>query len=157
MRLRDSRPVGRGACAREVGKAGCPPRPNGVAMVTRGPSIACFRRLASLGAALVAVGLGSPLAPAQGQGVEDWSQTLTLLGSQLQGRRLAADASGSIYVTGHYFNYRIVTARLAPNRTVLWQHDFSNPGTREHADWMTIDPRGGPVAISRRSGCASAA
>lgn len=96
-------------------------------------------------AALLLGTLSAAPAAAQGQVVEDWTSTLTLLGSQLHGRMIAVDASDSIYVTGHYPNYRIVTAKFAADGTPLWQVDFSNPGTREHAAWLTVDAFGDVV------------
>lgn len=93
-----------------------------------------------LGIALFAASL-APVR-AQGQVVEDWTRTVTLLGSNIYGTMIAADAQDAIYVTGYYSYYRIVTAKFAANGTPLWQIDFSNPGTREHAAWLTVDPFG---------------
>ncbi len=99
--------------------------------------------LLRLGAAFVGVSFVS--ASAQGVVVEDWSRTVTLLGANIYGAMVAVDANDAIYVTGHYPNYRIVTAKFAPDGTPLWQVDFSNPGTREHASWLTVDAFGDVV------------
>lgn len=109
-------------------------------------SCAMRRRLAAfllrpcLGLALIAASLAT--LRAQGQVVEDWTRTVTLLGSHIYGAMIATDAQDSIYATGHYPRYRIVTAKFAPDGTPLWQVDFSNPGTREEASWLAVDPFG---------------
>lgn len=82
---------------------------------------------------------------AQGRATPDWSRTLTLLGANLYGAMIARGADDSIYVTGHYPNYRIVTAKFAADGTPLWQRDFANVGTREHAAWLTVDAFGDVV------------
>ncbi|MBK8979442.1 MAG: hypothetical protein IPM29_26380 [Planctomycetes bacterium] len=98
--------------------------------------------LLSSGAVLA---LAAGVARAQGEVVEDWARTLTLNGSQIHGRMIAADGNDATYVTGHYPNYHLVTAKLAANGAVLWQAEFSNPGTREHAAWLCVDPFGDVV------------
>ncbi len=116
-------------------------------MTSRVPFRAVSRVLAALpAAAILLTALAAPVR-AQGQVVDDWSQTLTLQGSQLHGQRMVVGSDDSIFVTGHAFNYRIVTARLAADGTLLWQRDFSNAGTREHADWMTLDPFGDLIVV----------
>lgn len=84
-----------------------------------------------VGAALACLALPSVLA--QGRVALDWSRTLTAYGGQLYGAMVGVAADDAIYVTGYYPNYRIITAKFTPNGTPLWQVDFSNPGTREHA------------------------
>ena len=90
------------------------------------------------------------LAPARAQGnvVEDWTRTLLLNNAQLHGAMIGADRQGSIFVTGHAPNYHVVTAKFAANGTRLWQVEYSNPGTREQAAWLAVDPFGDVVVAA---------
>lgn len=84
---------------------------------------------------------------AQGQATEDWTHTLTLLGSNIYGTSVRTGADGAIYVAGYYPNYKIVVAKLAANGAPQWQTTFDNVGTREHATWMTLDAFGDVVVV----------
>lgn len=102
-----------------------------------------FRRsLPTLRATTAFASLTIAALTAQGTVVQDWSRTVTLFGSNIYGTKIAKDANDAIYVTGYYPYYRIVTAKFAPDGTPLWQVDFANPGTKEHAAWVTVDPFG---------------
>lgn len=79
---------------------------------------------------------------AQGSVVEDWTQTVTLSGSQIHGVMGARDATGAIYVTGHNPYDRIVTAKFAADGTPLWQQTFQQPSLHFQASWLTVDPFG---------------
>lgn len=100
------------------------------------------RSLAALRTAAAFVGLSVASLCAQGTVVEDWTHTVTLLGSNIYGTMIAKDANDAIYVTGYYPYYRMVTAKFAADGTPLWQVDFNNPGTRESAAWVTVDAFG---------------